>query len=131
MFSFWSVGELVLFDISTGDSLDKSVKLLDLNIILACMVEQYKVWRNLPRLLNSVNMISMTAPMMYQEKTMNSSFILSSMARLSSSMTRMREWLPRKPHCIFISRHVQQLVGNATLTSMCPLTLGYAPCLGR
>ena len=121
MFSFWSVGELVLSDISTGDSLDKSVKLLDLNIILACMVEQYKAWRSPPRLLNSVNMISTTAPMMYQEKTMNSSFILSSMARLSSSMTRMREWLPRKPHYISTSRQEDQsswiLKSSSTLST--------------
>ena len=38
----WSLGELVLSDMSFGVSLDKSVELLNLLLILACMVELYK-----------------------------------------------------------------------------------------
>jgi hypothetical protein len=68
----WSLGELVLSDMSIGVSFNKSVELLNLYIILACMVEMYKALRNLPRLLNLAYMLSTAAPMMYHEKTMNS-----------------------------------------------------------
>ena len=68
----WSLGELVLSAMSIGVSFNKSVELLNLYIILACMVEMYKALRNLPRLLNLAYMLSTAAPMMYHEKTMNS-----------------------------------------------------------
>ena len=61
-------------------------------------------------------MISMAAPMMYQEKTMNSSFILSSML-----VNVRRQPQSRKPHYISTSRHVNQfswtLKGSSTLST--------------